>query len=174
MLNYDVFYKDHTYHPANTKIKYMIYISLLLLLPLLVPSKKNNVSLNHETINEVVYTSFDGGKGGSYFNLKVTKAYASLEIGSVNSRKVYGEPTDPVLWKQLSKTSLREFDKIVSGKRTAEADGTDEEVQITTDVKKHAFLNGRFGHSKKISKLIAALQKEMTDIAKPANQKYPE
>ncbi|HLV51869.1 MAG TPA: hypothetical protein VKY44_07940 [Flavobacterium sp.] len=125
----------------------------------------SNITIQKEKIHKIEYRQHSGGKGGGFTYLEINKDSIYFLQGATRQKTdTIIKKTPLILWQKLSKVSIKEFETIESGMRTAPADGTDTTISINTNIKNYSFVNGKYNNSDKISDFVKVVENEISNI----------
>ena len=128
-------------------------------------SSNNSFTIQKEKIHKIEYRQRSGGKGGDFSYLEINKDSIYFLSGSrISKTDTIRKRTPLILWQKILNVSIEDFKKVNSGKRTAHHDGTDTEISLYTNLKKHSFVNGEYESMHNVSAFTKVLEDEISNI----------
>ena len=141
------------------------YKSFVLISLVGVISSNSDATIQKEKIQKIEYREHSGGKGGGFTYLEINKdTIFFLQGATLQKTDTIIKKTPLILWQKLSEVSIKEFETIESGERTAYHDGTDTTISIDTNFKGYSFVNGKYNNSDKISVFVKVVENEISNI----------
>lgn len=138
---------------ANTTHRYYLFFLLSFF------SCGNSKTVQKNNITDITYTAINGGKGASFFSLKIRKDSILYIVGNRNLKKQKTVKTPPKIWTNLLLVKLKKFDSIKSQPSKTKSDGTDFTVSIIENNNTHTFTNGKI-NSDNVKYFLNLLSKE--------------